>query len=107
MPKDRKKDRRDYGPPKKVAAFAGYQIYADYDGNAPDTAGMLFCSTEELAREVCEILNENPRKWGNLAYVEGCEHAKRFRHTECFLTDQAAFKRTVKAVFENVEGEDD
>lgn len=61
-----------------VLAIPCWGIFADYDANAPDTRILFLVSTEELAKEVCAFLNENPRKWGNLACVDGWEHCKRF-----------------------------
>lgn len=61
-----------------VLAIPCWGIFADYDGNAPDTAVFFHVATEELAREVCAVLNEDPRSWVALGFVEGCEYAKSY-----------------------------
>lgn len=61
-----------------VLAVPCWGIFADYDGNAPDTKVLFLVATEELAKEVCALLNENPRAYGNLAFVDGWEFCKRF-----------------------------
>jgi hypothetical protein len=91
---------------KQVTAYQGYEIYADYDANAPDTKGLLLCDTEELAIAVCEKLNETPRKWGNMAFVEGYEWSKSFQHRPVIrLNDD--FPKTIEEVMANVEVGDD
>lgn len=63
---------------ESVTAYRVWEISADYDGKAPDTAALLVLATRELADEVCACLNEDPRAWGCLAFVDGCEGHKRF-----------------------------
>lgn len=58
-----------------VAAIPCWGIYADYDANAPDTQSFYRVATEELAKEVCDFLNEDPRRW-NMAFVDGFESCK-------------------------------
>lgn len=60
-----------------VQATPCFGIYADYDGNAPDTATLALCATRELADDVVVKLNRNPRACG-AAFVDGWEHAKRY-----------------------------
>lgn len=64
-----------------VLAIPCWGIYADYDANAPDTATCFLVATEELAKEVCALLNESPRSYGNLAFVDGWEHCKSFSYS--------------------------
>jgi hypothetical protein len=94
---------------KQVTAYQGYEIYADYDANAPDTKALLRCDTEELAQEVCDKLNETPRKWGNMAFVEGYEWSKSFSYRVSY-SEQDDFPKTVEEVMADVEvgdGEDE
>lgn len=42
-----------------VSAIPCWAIYADYDGNAPDTEDLVLCASEELAKEVCGLLHEH------------------------------------------------
>jgi len=86
-------------------AQVAYGIYADYDGNAPDTASLLFCSTEELAKAVCTILNETPRRWGNLAFVDGSEWSKSFSYSKVFVPLDQKVPRSVAEVMADVEDE--
>jgi len=88
-------DAKVHGPPEKVAAYRGYAVYADYDANAPNSEDLIFCSTEELAQEVCKILNVDPRSHGDLAYTEGWEFCKSFQCRVVILTEEWIFDRTV------------
>jgi hypothetical protein len=47
----------------------------------------LVVGTEELAKEVVDTLNKNPRKYGNLAFVDGCEHCKSFDWHKVLVND--------------------
>jgi len=67
---------------ERVNAYVVWAIFADYDGMAPDTKDLVLCASEEIARETCEWLNERPEEFGNLAFVEGFEHAKYFAFHE-------------------------
>ena len=83
--------------PRPVTAYEGYAIYADYDANAPNSEDVVFVSTEELAKEVCGKLNEDPRSYGNLAFVDGWEFCKSFRYHTIVLKDESDFARTLSA----------
>lgn len=75
---------------EKVAAYRAFGIFADYDANAPDTDTIVTVTNEELAKQVCEKLNEDPRRY-TIVFVDGWEHAKRFRHRPVLIakTDSA------------------
>ena len=62
---------------EKITAYRAFGIFADYDANAPDTDTIVTVTSEELAKEVCEKLNEDPRRH-TVVFVDGWEHAKRF-----------------------------
>jgi hypothetical protein len=62
---------------EKITAYRAFGIFADYDANAPDTGTLVTVTSEELAKQVCEKLNEDPRSYV-IAFVNGCEHWKRF-----------------------------
>jgi hypothetical protein len=64
---------------EEITAYRAFGIFADYDANAPDTDTLVTVASEELAKQVCEKLNEDPRSHV-VAFVDGWEHAKRFRH---------------------------
>jgi hypothetical protein len=93
----------DLGAPDQVTLYRGYAVYADYDANAPDTEDLLFCATVELAQAVCEVLNEDPRRWGNLAFVDGYEWSKSFGYRAAYAENPAVFGRSVAQVMANVE----
>jgi hypothetical protein len=65
------------GQLKQVMAYEAWAIFADYDANAPTTQDLLTVGTHELARELVDLFNKNPRAVP-LAYVDGWEHAKRY-----------------------------
>jgi len=64
--------------PQQLTAYRAYAIFADYDGNAPDSSDVVLLETEDLAKEICETLNKDPRKYV-ICYVEGWESWKRWR----------------------------
>lgn len=100
-------DTTEHAEPTQELAQVAYGIYADYDANAPDTASLLFCSTEELAKAVCAILNETPQRWGNLAYVDGFEWSKSFSYNRVFVPLDQNVPRSVAEVMADVEDEGD
>ena len=59
-----------------ASAFLAWAVYADYDGNAPDTENVVLLASYELAKQVLE---EIASKHNNLCYVDGSEWAKRWR----------------------------
>lgn len=84
---------------KQVVAYETYGIFGDYDGNAPDTDTICLVATEELAKEVCAKLNENPRDY-HVVYVDGWEHNKRFSYRR-ELTDKTNVAHSIKEAFEH------
>jgi hypothetical protein len=88
----------------QVLAFPCWAIYGDYDANAPDTKDLIWCTTEELARKVCDKLNEDPRSY-NLCYVEGFEGCKTFQYHKVFLLKSDQIVNTLKAALEAVTNE--
>ena len=99
-------DERIHDAPKPVTAYQGWAIYADYDAEAPDTADKIWVSTEELAKEVCEKLNENPRKYTQLAFVDGWEWKKSFQYREVVLKEDT-FSRTLSEAFNYVDEDEE
>jgi hypothetical protein len=63
--------------PESVTAYRAYAIFADYDGNAPDSGDVVLVETEELVKQVCQTLNEDPREYA-ICYCEGWEWSKRW-----------------------------
>lgn len=53
----------------------GYGVYADFDGEAPDTDNLIVLSSLVLAEQVAKLLND---KRSTAYYVEGSEWAKRW-----------------------------
>lgn len=72
---------------ERVEAWRAWEIYADYDANAPDTVGFAMVATRELADDVCAWLNEDPEAHSWLAFVDGFEHAKSFKHRPALADD--------------------
>lgn len=73
-----------------------YAIYADYDAEAPTTADLILCKTEEVAQSVVDILNKNPRAYNDLAYVEGYEGCKSFAYHVVYLPSLDGVHATVE-----------
>ena len=86
--------------PQPVQAFRGVAIFADYDGEAPDTEDLILCASVEVADEVCAILNKNPRYWNNLAFVDGSEWCKSFKTRFVTRETVSAFYKSAAEVFE-------
>jgi len=107
------------GPPpppagmERVWAFRGFAVYADYDGNAPDTDDYWIMATKELAEELARQLNEALRddKDGflkptdarlaegdedglceiGIPFVDGWEHSKFYKVRETLLREDVAY----------------
>lgn len=43
---------------RQVTAYEAFGVFADYDGNAPDTAILAVLSTRKKAEELCDLLND-------------------------------------------------
>ncbi len=71
---------------KKIEAYEAFEIYANYDFQAPDTEGWFSVETEELAKKVCDWLNTDPRKFVRFT-VDGCEGYKRFMYRDSLVRD--------------------
>ena len=90
---------------KQVTAYVAFGIFGDYDSNAPDTSTVCLVATEELAKEVCETLNEDPREHA-VVFVDGWEHAKRCRFRTELVADENEAHTTHKAALAEVCNED-
>jgi hypothetical protein len=64
---------------KQITAYEAYGIFGNYDGNAPDTSTICLVATEQIAKEVCAVLNENPEDHV-IVFVDGWEHSKSFAY---------------------------
>lgn len=53
-----------------------FAVYADYDGNAPDTADLALFTTQDLAQVAAKIGNDGVEEVPLHTYVEGCEQYK-------------------------------
>lgn len=56
--------------------FVAYAVFADYDGNAPDTENVVLLASEELAQQVRD---EVAAKHNSRCFVDGSEWAKQWR----------------------------
>lgn len=56
--------------------YVAFAIFADYDGNAPDSTNVVLLATQELAEQVLQEITE---KHNSLCYVDGYEWSKRWR----------------------------
>lgn len=86
---------------KEVIAYEAFGIFGDYDGNAPDTHTICLVSSEELAKEVCAKLNENPRKH-NIVFVEGWEFSKRFGYRRELTDNPFSVFNTTQEAFDHI-----
>ena len=59
-------------------AFEAFEVYKDYDGNAPDTDGLVVCADRQLATEVARWCHDNERLF-SLPFVDGWEHCASYR----------------------------
>lgn len=103
----KERDGTEHGMPEPVQGYRAWAIYADYDANAPDTEDLILVSTEALAEAVCLELNEDTRRWNNLAFVDGFEWAKSFSYHEVLVADPYAPRRSLAEVFEKDVEEDE
>ena len=86
-----KKTVKKASKPKIIKAVEAYEIYADYDAEAPDSDGLFTVDDKSVADGLCEHLNKNPRGW-RMAYVQGYEWCKRFRVSEVLVPVEEAKK---------------
>ena len=100
-------DKTEHPAPEPVRAYRVWAIYADYDAMAPNTEDLILVSTKELAEAVCAILNEDPRAWGSLAFVDGFEHCKSFRAYETLAEGSDEVRRSVAEVFGEIGEEEE
>ena len=56
--------------PRQTLVYDVWAVYKDYDANAPDTETLVWCATEELAKEACEMLKESEDN-GDEVVVDG------------------------------------
>lgn len=83
-------------------AYPCFGIYADYDCNAPDTQTFFKVATQELAEQVLAVLNKNPRNVA-LAYVDGFEYCKRWRHRSEWAENPEEVFTSLEAALADVE----
>lgn len=103
----KERDATEHGMPEPVQGYRAWAIYADYDANAPDTEDLILVSTEDLAKLVCDELNEDTGRWNNLAFIDGWEHCKMFRYREVLVSDPYVPRRSVADVFKYDVEEDE
>lgn len=88
-------------------AIPCFEIYADYDANAPDTAGVILVSAQALAERLCEELNEDPQACVKCV-VDGWEHAKSWawRPTFAPVADQGKIHTTLQTALDEMTDDD-
>lgn len=91
----------------QVLAFPCFAIYCSYDANAPDTKDLIVVTTEALAKEVCDRLNENPSHFNQLSYVEGYEHCKQFKYRPTLRVNSNEIKISLAHVVAELLQEDE
>ena len=84
-------------------AIPCFEIYADYDANAPDTEGIILVSAQALAERVCEELNEDPQACVKCV-VDGWEHAKSWawRPTFAPVADRSKIHTNLQAALDEM-----
>jgi hypothetical protein len=87
----------------QIMAYVGYAIYADYDAQAPNTNDLILVGSEELAAEVLHLLNENPQKYYDIAFVDGLERYKSFKSHRVLREDPSDFIRSFEDVLKTHE----
>lgn len=88
-----------------VTAYRVFGIFADYDGNAPDTSTLALVPTEEVAKEVCQRLNEDPQSH-TIVFVDGWENHKTFRYRPELTEDQGRVLLTADLAYEALTEDD-
>lgn len=83
--------------PRTAVLYDVWGVYKDYDGLAPDTAVLVWCATEELAKEVCRVFKkaddgEKPVFEGEvfdlgLPFVDGFESAAYYSPTKVAVSE--------------------
>lgn len=91
---------------KKVEAYECYGIYADYNGDAPDTSSVCLVATKEVADALCNKLNENPRRY-TICIVEGFEYAKSWCYREELTTNPSSVFKSVEEALNSEEFQPD
>lgn len=99
-------------------AYQAYAIRKTYDGEAPDTADIVLCSTAALADAVCTELNEQLDGYGqgvdgmgpesiplSLPFVEGCEWAAEFEVRPVLVSAGQLVAGTVREIKDVLAGE--
>ena len=90
---------------KEVTAYEAWAIFADYDAEAPTTEDLLVVGTEDLAKEIVELFNKNPRAV-NMAFVDGFEHCKSFDQHKVLVASDKGVLWSVKDALEAAEIEE-
>jgi hypothetical protein len=88
---------------ERVQAFAGFAIFASFDGYAPDTEDLILIAEEKVADKVAEFLNEEPGRWGCLAAVDGYEWKKSFEVRPCLRLVSEEFQTDFDKIVDQVK----
>lgn len=92
---------------EQVMAYRVWAIYADYDGNAPDTCDLALCASEEIADKRCEELNAlDSDETGHLCFVEGYEFSKAFKSRPVLVESLEGVSMSLEAFREVTQDED-
>jgi hypothetical protein len=92
---------------EQVMAYKVWAIYADYDGEAPDTCDLARCASEEIADKRCEELNAlDSDETGHLSFVDGCESCKVFKSRPVLVESLEGVSMSLEALREATLDED-
>jgi len=95
---------------EKVEAYRAWTVVADYDANAPEGDTGVLVATEDLAVQLCKMLNEQKSEdemydssivyegqtWElSLPYTEGHEWCKSYCHKSTLVVDPNKVANTV------------
>lgn len=61
-----------------VLAIPCFTLMCEYTMDGFHVTTDHYFATEELAKQVCDEVSKDPRKWGVLSFVDGHEYCKNF-----------------------------
>ena len=99
---------------RQVTAYEAIAIFGDYDGMAPDTQDLAIVATQEVADQVCALLNGLDHAdgedtvtldgtefvLGNLPCVDGHQSNLRFKTGKTLIANEFEALDTAKEVLE-------
>lgn len=97
---------------KKVTAYEVFGVFGNYDGDAPSTSNLCLVATEQIAKDVCAILNDNPTQFD--LFYEGWDKCKRkgglwklrFEYRRELTTNPSQACATLDETLDEINGHD-